>query len=96
MEQLNRIKYMEESLDLLSHALRQLTQAADEYQRLQPRLQELSEYYSSPLWRQDFDDDSSGKLPKNLKRGVLSEDGIYNFLSEHTDLMNLLGKLQSH
>ena len=29
-------------------------------------------------WKKDFEDDEKGLLPKELKRGVLSEDGIYN------------------
>lgn len=90
MEQLERIQYMEESLDLLSAALTELSQAAEQYRLLQPRLKELSDYYGSPLWRKDFDDDSQGKLPNSLKRGVLSEDAVYDLLSEHTALMEIL------
>ena len=33
--------------------------------------------------RDDFEADDAGKLPKDLKRGVLSEDGIYDVLSDH-------------
>ena len=43
---------------------------------------ELEEYYTSDLWKQDFADDEAGLLPKDLKRGVLSEDGIWNVLEE--------------
>ena len=42
----------------------------------------LKEYYESPQWREDFEADEAGKFPKDLKRGVLSEDGIYNLLEE--------------
>ncbi|MBO7631719.1 MAG: DUF4298 domain-containing protein, partial [Lachnospiraceae bacterium] len=42
----------------------------------------LREYYESPDWRADFEADEAGKFPKDLKRGVLSEDGIYNLLDE--------------
>ena len=41
---------------------------------------QLDEYYRSPLWKEDFAADEAGKLPSNLKRGVLSEDGLYNRL----------------
>ena len=40
----------------------------------------LSEYYGSAAWKRDFAADEAGLLPKDLKRGVLSEDGIYNML----------------
>lgn len=45
-------------------------------------LKALSDYYSSPAWKRDFVADEAGLLPKDLKRGVLSEDGIYNLLEE--------------
>ncbi len=46
------------------------------------QLKALSEYYSSAAWRRDFAADEAGLLPKDLKRGVLSEDGIYALLEE--------------
>ena len=41
-------------------------------------LNALSDYYGSPAWKRDYAADEAGLLPKELKRGVLSEDGIYN------------------
>ena len=92
-EQLERIKYMEESLDLLTEALTELEQAAQRYRLLQPQLKELISCYEGPLWRQDFETDEQGKLPPTLKRGVLSEDGVYNILFDHAELMKLLREL---
>ena len=43
----------------------------------------LEAYYTSPAWRTDFEADEAGLLPPDLKRGVLSEDGIYNLLEEY-------------
>ena len=34
-----------------------------------------------------FEDDEAGKLPRDLKRGVLSEDGIYDFLDLRDTVM---------
>ena len=64
-----------------------------EKQELLNKLQELAAYYSSKQWRQDFDDDSAGKIPNNLKRGVLSEDAVYNLLADITDLKEQLKAL---
>ena len=36
--------------------------------------------------RSDLADDEAGRFPKDLKRGVLSEDGIWNLLSDYRDL----------
>ena len=46
------------------------------------QLKALSEYYSSDSWKRDYAADEAGLLPKDLKRGVLSEDGIYTLLEE--------------
>ena len=45
-------------------------------------LRRLSDYYSSPAWKRDYAADEAGLFPKDLKRGVLSEDGIYDRLNE--------------
>jgi len=35
----------------------------------------------SGQWLADYELDEAGGLPPDLKRGVLSEDGLYNLLS---------------
>ena len=54
--------------------------------RLQCLISELEAYYTSDEWKQDFAADEAGLLPKGLKRGVLSEDGIYNLLEEYKEV----------
>ena len=51
----------------------------------------LEAYYTSDVWKQDFADDEAGLLPKDLNRGVLSEDGIYNLLEEYKELTGEAG-----
>ena len=46
----------------------------------------LSKYYGSRQWRKDLADDEAGRLPPDLKRGVLAEDGIWNVLEEWREL----------
>jgi hypothetical protein len=46
-------------------------------------LKVLSDYYTSPAWRRDLAADEAGLLPKELIRGVLSEDGIYDLLEQY-------------
>lgn len=83
MDQLARIIYMEGLLDRCVRDLHDKSLHPD----LAPMIRELSDYYSSPLWLRDLDDDRAGKLPSDLKRGVLSEDAIYDLLSEWSDLV---------
>ena len=44
-------------------------------------LASLTDYYENGQWIYDYELDEGGYLPKDLKRGVLSEDGVYNFLA---------------
>ena len=40
----------------------------------------LKEYMDSGQWRLDYEADEAGEIPPALKRGVLSQDGLYNLL----------------
>ena len=79
---------MEQCLDRASVAVKQLSDALDQYVEAQEALQSLSDYYGSPQWKQDYADDEAGLFPQNLQRGVLSEDGIWNVLEENRKLMD--------
>jgi hypothetical protein len=58
----------------------------DEADELCEIMKELESYYLSDEWKQDFSDDEAGLLPPDLKRGVLSEDGIYNLIETYREL----------
>ena len=76
---LQRILINESRLREAKEALRTKENA----DRLPSLISELEAYYTSGEWKQDFAADEAGLLPKGLKRGVLSEDGIYNLLEEY-------------
>jgi len=42
----------------------------------------LEAYYTSGAWQEDYEADERGELPPDLKRGVLSQDALYNLLSD--------------
>ena len=92
MEQLKRIAYMEQILEEGCAAAAELEKALEHYRQLEDRLQELFDYYFSPLWRQDLEDDRAGKLPADLKRGVLSEDAVYDLFTSDTHLRHYLAQ----
>jgi hypothetical protein len=96
MEQTERIKRMEQYLHRASQAVMRLSAALDEYQEAQTAISELSAYYGSDTWKQDFDDDQQGRLPQELKRGVLSEDGIWNLLEDCRELNGRIAKSEFH
>lgn len=85
-KQLDRICEMEQRLDLIEKIVTNLSEALDRYTEVQDAIESLDTYYSSDEWRKDFEDDAAGKLPKELKRGVLSEDAVWNLLTEVGEL----------
>lgn len=81
-EQSLRIRAMELLFDDLLRAVQtdSFHPEADSLQK--QKLDLLLSYYESPLWRSDYEADERGELPQNLKRGILSQDGFYHFLTE--------------
>ena len=83
MGQIERIQHFETLLDRIAPVLENLEEALDAFEGIQEDVKELAAYYEDDDWREDFEADEAGKLPADLKRGVLSEDGIYDVLSGH-------------
>ena len=90
MTRTERITHMENLLDKSTEVIHRLEQALEDFAALQPDIAELEAYYTSPQWRKDFEADEAGKLPKDLKRSVLSEDGIWNVLEDYKRLKEVV------
>ena len=67
MDIIERIKYMEALYDRAVQT------------GIIPR--ELMDYYFGGQWLEDYQADERGELPRTLKRGVLSQDGLWNLLT---------------
>ena len=91
-QQIVRIRKMEGRLNRALAAVKRLTAALDKWEATQEDIAALDEYYSNGEWRKDFDDDEAGRLPQDLKRGVLSEDAVWNLLSDCKELKTRLKK----
>lgn len=89
-QQIARIRTMEQRMNRAAAAVKRLSVALDKWESAQEDITALGEYYGSDLWRQDFADDEAGLLPADLKRGVLSEDGLWNLLVDVRELNVLL------
>ena len=72
---------------MFDDALR-LIEAKQTGDRLDALIDALSEYYRSPLWKEDYFADEAGLLPDDLKRGVLSQDGLYDLLDSYDELVS--------
>ncbi|MCR5709383.1 MAG: DUF4298 domain-containing protein [Bacteroidales bacterium] len=79
---IHRIEAMEASMERTARAVDALEKALDAYETVKPDIDRLTDYLESGAWREDFEADEAGLVPKGLKRGVLSEDGLYNLLAD--------------
>lgn len=88
MTQTERISHMENCLNDSRKAIDSLAHALEMYRAVQGKIIELASYYDSEEWRKDFEDDEAGRLPADLKRGVLSEDAVYDLLSDNREILD--------
>ena len=75
-EQIKRVKYYEDIMQKIMNSEQNSPELCE-------MLKELRAYYVSDAWKRDFSADEAGLLPQELKRGVLSEDGIYDLLEKY-------------
>ena len=80
-----RINRMSEAFDRLSRVSAILGEKAEELESMASDVDCLKEYMASGQWIRDFEADEKGQLPAALKRGVLSEDGVFNLMEEHRE-----------
>ena len=53
---------------------------------LRKNIDSLESYYTSEEWKKDYADDEAGVIPNNIKRGVLSQDGISDLLDKYQQM----------
>lgn len=82
----DRIRINEQRLDRCSESLTLLAHALQRYMDAQQDLRSLEAYYSSPAWLEDKDAQERGEFPDDLKCGVLSEDAVFDLLTDHKEL----------
>ncbi len=92
-----RIIIMEEILDSGIAVMDKLEKAFEagsgidelipEFEKIQPDIKKLEEYYTGKYWKNDLRLDEEGKLPADLKRGVLAQDSINDLLDRNSDLL---------
>ncbi|MBQ6478800.1 MAG: DUF4298 domain-containing protein [Erysipelotrichaceae bacterium] len=85
--QIRRILEMEKLLNESQKVLNDYDRVLTDFKSVQEKIEKLEAYYAGKMWRKDFEDAEAGKLPEGLPAGVLSEDGIYDLLTENHDLI---------
>lgn len=84
------ISEMEKIFDKVLQTQSAFEKAIEEYRELQPEIGKLEAYYSGKQWKDDHAMDERGESPADVKRGVLSEDGIYNMLERNKEIMGMI------
>lgn len=87
---MERINKMEAAMDRVSKAVKNCQKALEQFAALEEDIDMLNDYYMDGEWRKDYEDDEKGKLPKSLKRGVLSQDALFDLFEESDQLRRIL------
>lgn len=81
-EVIMRITRMEQCFDTLRAAAACTPAQLGSDAALREQLAALAAYYEGGQWLRDYELDEQGLLPQTLKRGVLAQDAVYDFLNE--------------
>ncbi|MBQ7714614.1 MAG: DUF4298 domain-containing protein [Clostridia bacterium] len=87
---IKRIKENEERFEKLSLVVGNCKKAADELRGAEEIAKELDAYLTGGRWIKDYEADDAGLIPKDIKRGVLSQDALYDLLAEYDSLREKL------
>ena len=82
LERIQRIIKMERCFEELLEAKFRNPELLRSSKKLQDQIEMLRGYYQGGSWLQDYECDERGELPENLKRGILSQDALYDLFSE--------------
>ncbi|MCR5279863.1 MAG: DUF4298 domain-containing protein [Lachnospiraceae bacterium] len=88
----DRIRKMETILDDANRAIDEFESTYEKLADMQKKIKKLEEYYTGGQWLKDYEADEAGKIPADLKRGVLSQDAVSDLLDRNRDIFKLLGK----
>ncbi|WP_188050540.1 DUF4298 domain-containing protein [Flavobacterium sp. GP15] len=88
----DRVTKMENILDELTLLVENSNKALNDLEGSVEKLNELKVYYKKQ-YMLDFQVDERGEIPKDLKRGVLSEDLVHILLTDLFELSHKMKKL---
>ena len=80
---IERIQKMEQIFDALVVIIDDPVGRNQDRDKVIRMMDELIAYYEGGLWLKDYEMDEKGLIPNSVKRGVLSEDGVYNLINEY-------------
>ena len=87
---ITRIEEMEAAYDKLVGIVGRLREDLESFGNAAEEIGKLEDYLSSGNWLKDFEADEAGLVPEGIKRGVLSEDGLYDLLQDIDSLRSMI------
>ena len=54
--------------------------------RDEEKLRLLEDYYASGEWLEDYEADERGEFPPDMKRGILSQDALFDLIERENDV----------
>lgn len=94
MEKMNeitsRVDAMSAAYRRLDAVVKSIEEALETLEGARADLDALRHYQESGQWLKDFEADEAKKIPEGCDRAVLSEDGLYNLLSDIDTLTSRL------
>lgn len=80
--------YENESFGRLDATRILLKKAQSGFEAVGADISALEEYYDT-YWQSDYEADENGELPADMKRGVLSQDGLYNLFEKIAEVQEM-------
>ena len=81
-EVIGRVKQMEFLMEEVLEILEKCPEYIQKDEIIARKIAVLEFYQESGQWLSDYECDERGELPPDLKRGILSEDRLYNLLCD--------------
>ena len=91
-----RIAHNSSLLKAAEEAIRQAEMGIDMLLNQWENICTLNEYLDSGQWQADFEADERGEISKDIPRGVLAEDSLYNALDRLQDVLGQMATIVDH
>lgn len=88
-----RVRKMEDDFNMVRDIMDDMEMAVYNFEAVQRRIERLFQYMEDGQFLKDFEADERGELPKDMERGVLSEDALDQLLVDVTMMRNRLKEL---
>lgn len=89
---IERITKNEDRFDKILESVKELELALYNFKNIKKDLSQLTRYYESKNWIKDKEALENNKIPR-VKAGVLSEDGVWNMLSDIDSIISDMKKI---